>query len=463
MDSARLDGQRGGKTRSIKSVAAASFIGPTIEWYDFFLYGTAAALVFGDLFFPDAEPLIGTLLALSTDAVGFAARPLGGIVFGHFGDGVGRKSMLVLSLLIMGTATFLIGCLPTHGTIGIWAPILLVTLRFAQGIGVGGEWGGAVLMSVEHAPKGRRGFFGSRPPMGAPAGLLISTLVFKLVEGNMSESAFASYGWRIPFLASAILVIVGLVIRLKLMESPAFERVKETKTETKMPIVDVVRKYPRNVITAMGMRMGENGVFYLLTVFVYVYGEEELGLEKDTMLTAVVIAAALGLFTVPLWGSLSDRVGRKPLYLAGAIVTTVWAFPFFGLMDTKSPVLIWVAIVVGVNIGHDLMYGPQGAYFAELFGTRVRYSGASLGYQLASLFAGGFAPLIATALLASGGSALVALYITGLGAISVIATLFARETYHTDIDEDDEQERELVRERRFDRERFAERETVGTR
>ncbi|HEX5619999.1 MAG TPA: MFS transporter [Solirubrobacteraceae bacterium] len=463
MDSARLDGQRGGKTRSIKTVAAASFIGTTIEWYDFFLYGTAAALVFGDLFFPDAEPLIGTLLALSTYAVGFAARPLGGVVFGHFGDRIGRKSMLVMSLLIMGIATFLIGCLPTHSSIGILAPILLVTLRFAQGIGVGGEWGGAVLMSVEHAPKGRRGFFGSWPQMGVPAGLLLSTLVFKLVEGNMSEAAFASWGWRVPFLASAILVIVGLVIRLKLMESPAFERVKETKTEAKAPIVDVIRKYPRDVLTAMGMRMGENGVFYLLTVFVYVYGEEELGLENDTMLTGVVIAAALGLFTVPFWGALSDRVGRKPLYLAGALVTTLWAFPFFGLMDTKSPVLIWLAVVVGVNIGHDLMYGPQAAYFSELFGTRVRYSGASLGYQLASVFAGGFAPLIATALLASGGSTLVALYITGLGAISVIATLFARETYQTDIHEDDERERELVRERRFDRERFADRETAGTR
>jgi MFS transporter, MHS family, shikimate and dehydroshikimate transport protein len=247
------------------------------------------------------------------------------------------------------------------------------------------------------------------------------------------------------------------------MESPAFERVKETNTEAAKPIVDVVRKYPRNVFTAMGMRVGENGVFYLLTVFVYVYGEEELGLDKNTMLTGVVIAAALGLLTVPLYGMISDRVGRKPLYLAGAIVTTLWAFPFFGLMDTKSPVLIALSIIIGLNIGHDLMYGPQGAYFSELFGTRVRYSGASLGYQLASVFAGGFAPLIATALLASGGSALVALYITGLGLVSVIATLFARETYRIDIDSDDEQERELVRERRFDRERFREREAAGTR
>jgi metabolite-proton symporter len=461
MDSARLEGQRGGKTRSIKAVVAASFIGTTIEWYDFFLYGTAAALVFNELFFPNAEPLIGTLLALSTYAVGFAARPIGGIVFGHYGDRIGRKSMLVLSLLIMGTATVLIGCLPTYGSIGVLAPILLVVLRFAPGIGVGGEWGGAVRMSVEHAPPGRRGFFGSWPQMGVPAGLLLSTLVFQVVQSTTSESAFMSWGWLVPFLLSSILVIVGLVIRLKIMESPAFERVKETKTEARKPIVDVVRKYPRDVFTAMGMRMGENGVFYLLTVFVYVYGEEELGMEKNTLLWSVSISAALGLITVPLWGWLSDRVGRRPLYLAGALVTTLWAFPFFGLMDTKSPVLITVAVVIGVNIGHDLMYGPQAAYFSELFGTRVRYSGASLGYQLASVFAGGFAPLIATALLAASGSGLVALYITALGAISVIATIFARETYKTDIDADDEQERELVRETRFDRDRFRDRERAG--
>jgi metabolite-proton symporter len=461
MESVRLDEQLGRKTRSLKSVVAASFIGTTIEWYDFFLYGTAAALVFDKLFFPEAEPLIGTLLAFSTYAVGFAARPLGGVVFGHFGDRVGRKSMLVISLLIMGFATILIGCLPTYGAIGVFAPILLVTLRFAQGIGVGGEWGGAVLMSTEYAPKGRRGFFGSWPQMGVPAGLLISTLVFKFVEGSMSESSFESWGWRVPFLASAILVIVGLVIRLKLMESPAFQRVKETKTEAKKPIVDVVRKYPRDVLTAMGMRVAENGAFYILTVFTLAYGEDELGLEKDTMLNGVIIAAAIGLFTVPLWGALSDRIGRKPLYLAGAVVTTLWAFPLFGLMNTAEPALIALAIVVGVNLGHDLMYGPQGAYFAELFGTRVRYSGASLGYQLASVFAGGFAPLIATALLAAGGWELVALYGVGLGVITVVSTLFARETKDVDFDRDEEPELELVREKRFDRERF--REPAGMR
>jgi MHS family shikimate/dehydroshikimate transporter-like MFS transporter len=447
-----------GRTQSVRKVALASFVGTTIEWYDFFLYGTAAALVFGDLFFPEAEPVVGTLLAFSTYAVGFAARPIGGIVFGHFGDRIGRKSMLVLSLLIMGVATFLIGCLPTFASIGVMAPILLVVLRFAQGIGVGGEWGGAVLMSVEHAPPGRRGFFGSWPQMGVPAGLLLSTSAFAIVQATTSESAFLSWGWRIPFLASAVLVAVGLFIRLRLMESPAFQRVKETKTEAPKPIVDVVRKYPREVLVAMGMRVAENGAFYILTVFVLAYGEDELGLSKNTMLTGVIIAAAIGLVTVPLFGALSDRVGRRPLYLAGAVVTTLWAFPLFGLLNTESPVLIWLAIVVGVNLGHDLMYGPQAAYFAELFGTRVRYSGASLGYQLASVFAGGFAPLIATALLAAGDGSptLVALYVTAMGLISVVATLFAHETYRKDVDADEAEERELVRERRFDRERFRE-------
>jgi MHS family shikimate/dehydroshikimate transporter-like MFS transporter len=402
--------------------------------------------------------VVGTLLAFSTYAVGFAARPIGGIVFGHFGDRIGRKSMLVLSLLIMGVATFLIGCLPTFASIGVMAPILLVVLRFAQGIGVGGEWGGAVLMSVEHAPPGRRGFFGSWPQMGVPAGLLLSTSAFAIVQAMTSESAFLSWGWRIPFLASAVLVAVGLFIRLRLMESPAFQRVKETKTEAPKPIVDVVRKYPREVLVAMGMRVAENGAFYILTVFVLAYGEDELGLSKNTMLTGVIIAAAIGLVTVPLFGALSDRVGRRPLYLAGAVVTTLWAFPLFGLLNTESPVLIWLAIVVGVNLGHDLMYGPQAAYFAELFGTRVRYSGASLGYQLASVFAGGFAPLIATALLAAGDGSptLVALYVTAMGLISVVATLFAHETYRKDVDADEAEERELVRERRFDRERFRE-------
>jgi MFS transporter, MHS family, shikimate and dehydroshikimate transport protein len=453
----QIAGQEAGQTRSLKQVVLASFIGTTIEWYDFFLYGTAAALVFNELFFPEAEPLIGTLLALSTYAVGFAARPLGGVVFGHFGDRIGRKSMLVISLLIMGLATFAIGLLPTFVSIGLAAPILLVVLRFAQGIGVGGEWGGAVLMAVEHAPKERRGFFGSWPQMGVPAGLLLSTGAFALMRTVTGETAFMDWGWRVPFLLSIVLVGVGLFVRLRLMETPAFQRVRETRTEAPKPILDVIKLYPREVLTAMGMRVAENGAFYILTVFVLAYGEDTLGLGESTMLLGVVIAAAIGLVTIPLWGALSDRVGRKKLYMAGALVTLLWAFPLFGLIDTKSPVLIWLAIVIGVNLGHDLMYGPQGAYYAELFGTRVRYSGASLGYQLASVFAGGVAPLVATALLAAGGERpwLVALYMTGMAIITIVATWFADETYKVQLEEAQPEERKLVQETRPEREPVA--------
>ena len=433
----RLDSARPAEEdkQSLRKVVTASFIGTTIEWYDFFLYGTAAALVFNELFFPDAEPIIGTLAALATYAVGFAARPLGGIVFGHFGDRIGRKSMLVLSLLIMGLATFLIGCLPTHASIGVLAPVLLVVLRFAQGIGVGGEWGGAVLMSVEHAPKGKRGFFGSWPQMGVPAGLLLSTVAFTVMQNVTTEAQFMAWGWRIPFLISIVLVAVGLFIRLRIMESPAFQEIKDSGTESDKPLVDVVKTHRREVLTAMGMRIAENGTFYVITVFVLAYGEEALGLGKNTMLTGVIIAAALGLFTIPFYGWLSDRVGRKKLYMSGAVFSLLFAFPFFMLVDTKEPVLIWLAIVLGINVGHDLMYGPQAAYFSELFGTRVRYTGASVGYQLASVFAGGFAPLISVALLAAADDkpTYVAIYTAVMALITVIATAFARETYRDDL------------------------------
>jgi MFS transporter, MHS family, shikimate and dehydroshikimate transport protein len=423
--------------QNLRKVVAASFIGTTIEWYDFFLYGTAAALVFGELFFPGSSPLIGTLSAFGTFAVGFAARPLGGIVFGHFGDRIGRKTMLILSLLIMGIATFLIGCLPTHATIGLLAPILLVVLRFAQGIGVGGEWGGAVLMSVEHAPKGKRGFYGSWPQMGVPAGLLLSTVVFTVMQSLTTEDQFMAWGWRVPFLVSIVLVAVGLFVRLAVLESPAFKEVQDAGQQSDRPLVDVVREHKHDVLTAMGMRIAENGTFYILTVFVLTYGEETLKLEKNTMLTGVIIAAAIGLFTIPFYGWLSDRVGRRKLYMGGAVFSLIFAFPFFMLVDTKEPVLIWLAIVLGVNVGHDLMYGPQAAYFSELFGTRVRYTGASVGYQLASVFAGGFAPLIAVALLAAGGDepTLVAAYMAVMAVITVIATYFARETYLQDLGE----------------------------
>jgi MHS family shikimate/dehydroshikimate transporter-like MFS transporter len=444
----RLGGEREGDTQSLRQVALASFIGTTIEWYDFFLYGTAAALVFDKLFFPSVSPTIGTLAAFATFGVGFAARPVGGIIFGHFGDRVGRKSMLVISLLIMGLATAAIGILPSYASIGIAAPIILVILRLAQGLGVGGEWGGAVLMSVEHAPKGKRGLYGSFPQMGVPAGLLLSTLVFAFMQSATTEAAFLSWGWRIPFLFSVVLVGVGLFIRMRIMESPAFQEVKDSGTEAPKPIVDVIKTQPRDVLIAMGMRIAENGVFYIFTVFVLAYAEDTLKLGKSTMLTGVAIAAAVGLFTVPLWGSLSDRFGRKPLYMTGAVFSTLFAFPFFMLVDTKETVLVYLAIVLGVNVGHDLMYGPQAAYYSEMFGTRVRYSGASLGYQLASVLSGGFAPLIAAALLAANNDdpTLVAIYMVVMGLITVTATAFARETYRDDIDEARPEERRFFRE-----------------
>jgi len=423
-------------------VALASFIGTAIEWYDFFLYGTAAALIFGELFFPEFSSTAGTLAAFSTYAVGFAARPLGGLVFGHYGDKIGRKAMLILSLLIMGIATALIGVLPTFESIGVLAPILLVVLRFCQGIGVGGEWGGAVLMAVEHAPEGRRGFYGSWPQMGVPAGLLSGNLVFLAATAWLPES----WGWRVPFLFSLVLVGVGLFIRLRIMETPAFTQVKESGTEAPMPILDVLRTYPKNVLLAMGMRIAENGTFYVLTVFVLTYVVEELKLEQTTGLIGILIAAAIGLFTVPFFGNLSDRVGRRPLYLLGSGFSLLFAFPFFWLLNTGVEPLIWLAIILGVNIGHDAMYGPQAAFFAELFGTRVRYSGASLGYQLASVFAGGFAPLISLALLTAYGYTAVALYMAAMALITVISVLLVTETFQSDISETQAEERELIAE-----------------
>ena len=326
----RIGGEGEGQISSVRQVALASFIGTAIEWYDFFLYGTAAALVFPALFFPEFSETAGRLAAASTYAVGFVARPVGGIVFGHFGDRIGRKAMLILSLLIMGIATALIGLLPTFDSIGVWAPILLVVLRFCQGIGVGGEWGGAVLMAVEHAPQGRRGFYGSWPQMGVPAGLLLGNLVFFASRAVLPEGL----DWRMPFLLSLLLVAVGLFIRLRILETPAFMEVKESRTEADMPIIDVVRTHPKNVLLAMGMRVAENGPFYILTVFVLSYVTAELGLAESTGLIGVLIAAAIGLFTIPFFGALSDRVGRRPLYLFGSVFLLLFSFPFFWLLNT---------------------------------------------------------------------------------------------------------------------------------
>jgi metabolite-proton symporter len=432
----RLGGEDVGEQASIGKVAFASMIGTTVEWYDFFLYGTAAALVFNQLFFPSYEPLTGTLLAFGTYAVGFFARPVGGIVAGHYGDKIGRKAMLVLTLLIMGGATFAIGLLPTYESIGIWAPILLLAMRLLQGFGIGGEWGGAVLMAVEHSPPNRRGFYGSWPQIGVPAGLLSANLVFLLVNQNMSEEAWLAWGWRIPFLLSIILIGVGMFIRLRISETPAFEQVRESHTEAGMPIVDVVRNFPKQILQAMGMRIAENGAFYIFSIFVLTYVTTGLGLESGVAQTGVLIAAGMGLVSLPFWGWLSDRVGRRPVYLFGAVFSLLFAFPFFWLMNTESATLIWLAIILSLVLGHDAMYGPQAAYFCEMFSTRVRYSGASLGYQLASVLAGGLSPLIATALLGYYGYTAVAWYLAGMALITIIAVVTAAETYRGDIIEE---------------------------
>ncbi len=441
----RLGGEDAGMQSSIRKVVVASFIGTTIEWYDYFIYGTAAALVFPALFFPGASELAGTLASFATFAVGFAARPLGGVIFGHYGDKIGRKAMLVTTLLIMGIATFLVGCLPTFEQLGIWAPILLVVLRLVQGLGLGGEWGGAVLMAVEHSPEDQRGLNGSWPQMGVPAGLVLGTGVFAAVSA-ISGNAFEVWGWRVPFLLSIILIGVGLFIRLSIYESPAFSRVRESGTEARMPIVDVLRTYPKNVALGVGSRIGIDAAFYILAVYSLTHISANLGLSSNVGLLAVSIAALIEIFTIPTFAALSDRVGRKPVLIGGAALLGLWTFPFFGLLNTESTVMIIFATIVGLSIAHAAVYGVQGSFYAELFGTRVRYSGASFSYQVSGIFGGALAPLIATALYPSGGTALIAVYVAALCALSVVCYALAAETYRKDIYEEEPQERQLIAE-----------------
>jgi MFS transporter, MHS family, shikimate and dehydroshikimate transport protein len=424
---------RAAETSSVRLVAVASFIGTTIEWYDFFLYGTAAALVFNRLFFPTFDPLMGTLAAFGTYAVGFFARPFGGIVIGHYGDKIGRKSMLVLTLVVMGVATFLIGLLPTYQQIGPWAAVGLILLRVAQGFGVGGEWGGAVLMAVEHAPPGKRGFYGSWPQIGVPAGLVLSTAVFA-VFSRLPEAQFLSWGWRVPFLLSALLVIVGLLIRVRILETPAFTRIKKESREARQPIVEVLMTYPRQVLLAIGARFAENGAFYIYSVFVLTYATQQVKMPQQIVLNGILIGAGIELLAIPLFGALSDRFGRRPVYLFGACATALWAYPLFRLLDTASPPLVWLALIVAFVFSHAAMYGPQAAFLSELFGTRVRYSGASLGAQLAGVVAGAPAPFVATLLLARYGSSALALYLIGMAIVTIVAVLLASETHRDHID-----------------------------
>jgi len=419
---------------AVRKVAFASMIGTTIEWYDFFLYGAASALVFNKLFFPTYDPQTGTLASFVTFGVGFLARPIGGIVCGHFGDRRGRKSMLIFTLLLMGIATTAIGLLPTYERIGIWAPILLVALRLVQGFGVGGEWGGAVLMAVEHSPHKRRGFYGSWPQTGVPAGLLLSTGVFWLVS-KLPEAALLSWGWRLCFLLSILLVAVGMFIRLAVMEPAMFLEIKQTGGESRLPIIDALRTHPRGVLLAMGARLAENGAFYLFTVFVLAYATlPKIGFSRQSVLMAVSIAAAVELIAIPAFGAMSDRVGRRPVYLFGAVFLGLFAFPFFWLIETSSTPLMVLSIVLAIVLGHAAMYAPQASFFSELFGTRTRYSGASLGYQLSSVIAGGLSPLIAQWLLQRTGSSWpISLFIIGLAAITTVSVWLASETAHIDM------------------------------
>ncbi|HTL01110.1 MAG TPA: MFS transporter [Vicinamibacterales bacterium] len=421
------------KPVSIRTVALASFAGTTIEWYDFFLYGTAAALVFNKVFFPTFAPLTGTLAAYGTYAVGFVARPLGGVVIGHFGDRIGRKSMLVLTLVLMGAATFLIGLLPTYEHIGLWAAVALVALRMVQGFGVGGEWGGAVLMAVEHAPPGSRGFYGSWPQIGVPAGLILATGAFSLAS-LLPEDQFLSWGWRLPFLLSVVLVGVGLFIRLKILETPAFARMKETGREARMPILVVLRQYPKQVLLAMGARVAENGSFYIYSVFSLTYATQYAGVNRNVVLNAILLAAACDAVAIPFYGALSDRIGRRPVYLFGATMTAVLAFPFFWMIGTGSTPMVMLAMLAVFLLSHAPMYAPQAAFLSELFGARVRYSGASLGSQLASVVAGAPAPLIATALMAKQGRDAVALYVLGMAVVTMLSVYAAAETLRLNFD-----------------------------
>jgi MHS family shikimate/dehydroshikimate transporter-like MFS transporter len=413
-------------------VATASLIGTAIEWYDFFLYGTAAALIFNKLFFPTFDPMVGTLLAFSTYAIGFIARPLGGLVFGHFGDRIGRKTMLYLTLLLMGLATAVVGILPTYHTLGIWAAVLLTACRLIQGFGLGGEWGGAVLMAVEHAPDHRKGFFGSWPQLGAPLGLVLGTLVFSIFSGTMSEAQFIAWGWRLPFLFSIVLVIVGLWIRFTIAESPEFQKIKDAKQEVRIPVIDAILTHPKSILLAMGARFAENGFFYVYATFVLAYATQALGMHKQDILTGVLIAAFIETFTIPAFGALSDAIGRRPVYIFGAIFSALMSFPLFMLLGTRSPQLGWIAIVLGLAVGHAAMYGPQASFFAELFGTKVRYSGVSLGYNLASIFAGALSPIIATYLMTTYKPQTwpISVYMIILALITLVSVYFAAETRH---------------------------------
>jgi MHS family shikimate/dehydroshikimate transporter-like MFS transporter len=411
-----------------RKVVLASVFGTIIEWYDFVIYGTGAALVFNKLFFPSYTPLLGTLAALGAYGMGFLGRPLGAVIFGHYGDRIGRKPMLIATMLTMGLATFAVGCLPTYEQIGILAPTVLVILRILQGVGLGGEWGGAVILVMEHGTKEGRGFYGSLVQTGFPIGLVAASLAFAAVA-RLPEGEFLSWGWRIPFLASILLVGVGYYVRKRVAESPVFEGLKEAQGLSKLPVVEAIRDNTRSFLVSAGLKVSENAWVYILTVFIVLYATNFLKLPRQMILDAFVYAAVIEFITIPIFGYLSDKIGRRPLYFFGSLFTIAFAFPLFWLIDSKSVAIITATVIAALSLGHGTMFGPQAAYFPELFGPRVRYSGASIGFQFAAALAGGFSPIIATAILGYTGSTVgISLYMIGLALITLVATLFAHET-----------------------------------
>ena len=423
--------------RTQRRVMMASAVGSALEWYDFFLYGTASALVFSELFFPKLDPNMALLASFATFGVGFFARPFGGLVFGHLGDKIGRKPVLVFTLLLVGGGTFLIGCLPTYDSIGIWAPILLVVLRLIQGFGAGAEYGGAVILAVEYAPPGKRGLYGSFAPIGVTLGILLAQGVFALFS-QLPKEDFLSWGWRVPFLLSIFVIALGIYIRAKVMETPVFQQAVEKRQVLRAPVLEAIKRHPREFFVVVGARLAENGLGYLYPVFTLSYLTKNLGLPKNMVLMGLVIASFVQIFTVLGFSILSDKIGRRPVYIGAAIFGALFAFPFFMLVNTQSTPLIYLALILAVAIGVGGMFGPQAAYFAELFGPRIRYSGFAFARELGSILAGGPAPFIATWLLIQGGGApwYVAIYIVVLSVITAIAVYCGPETYKNDINEE---------------------------
>ncbi|HLW64705.1 MAG TPA: MFS transporter [Gemmataceae bacterium] len=421
--------------RALIEAIIASTVGTTIEWYDFFLYGTAAALVFPKLFFPEFDPFVGQILSFGTFTVGFVARPLGGIVFGYLGDRIGRKSTLVATLLLMGISTVIIGVLPTYSRIGPWAPILLTGLRFLQGLGVGGEWGGAVLLALEYGHRGRRGFFASWPQTGVPLGLLLSTGVMGTMQGLLAEEVFLRWGWRLPFLLSGVLIAVGLLIRSRVLETPLFRQLLATKQVAHAPLRETVIRHWREILLAAGARIAENSCFYLFSTYVIAYARDVLNLQSGLALRAVLAAALCEFAAMPLYGILSDYWSRRAMYMVGCISLLLFAFPYYGLLHTREPALVFVAVVISLVGSHAILYSVQASLIPELFGTRLRYTGASLGYQMAAPLAGGMAPLIAASLVKAfpGQYWPLALYVAATALISFISVYFLAETSRKDL------------------------------